>query len=101
MSLDELQELAVKHFSDIPNNQLLPIDFSAYTHENAYTERFYKNAFFVKPIENEIFIDITWCLPPLMEVKIIILNFSSLFELISCCLMCRNTKVHQRNILIF
>lgn len=68
MSLDELQELAIKHFSDIPNNQLPPDDFSAYTHENAYTDRFYKNLLFMKPIKNTSNVNIVCYLPPTQKV---------------------------------
>lgn len=68
MSLDELQELAIKHFADVRNNQLPPDDFSNFTHENAFCEKFYKKTFFVKSIRDQSTINIAWCLPPILRV---------------------------------
>lgn len=73
MTLDELQALAIKHFIDVPNNQLPPDDFSAYSHENAFTDRFYKKAYFMKPVQDTTTINIAWCLPSVFKV---LFNFS-------------------------
>ncbi|XP_031625679.1 nardilysin-like [Contarinia nasturtii] len=66
-SLDDLQEMANRHFSTIPNNQMPGDDFSKFTHHNAFQSKFYEKVYFVKPIGNISKIDITWCLWPMIE----------------------------------
>lgn len=56
-----------KHFWDIPNNGLPGDDFSSFTHRNAFESKFHEKVYFVKPIGNVSKIDITWCLPPMIE----------------------------------
>lgn len=68
LSLDELQELAVKHFSIIPNNQLPPVEFSAYSHENLCVEKFYNKTYFIKTALYGPELNIFWCLPPVIKV---------------------------------
>lgn len=63
------QELVVKHFKDVVNNQLEGEDFSSFTHQNAFTDKFHQKIYFVKPISNVSKIDITWCLGPILKVK--------------------------------
>ncbi|XP_055534870.1 nardilysin isoform X2 [Wyeomyia smithii] len=64
MSLDSLEELTVKYFSNIPNNHLPGDDFSAFSEQNAFKPDFYEKVFFVKPKSNICKLDVTWCLPP-------------------------------------
>lgn len=78
MTLDELQELAVKHFSDIPNNQLPPNDFSALTHENILVDKFYDKVFFVKSQLDNTVLNLFWSLPSSLRV---IISFSLIFFL--------------------
>ena len=61
MTLDQLQELAVHHFSDIPTNELPGSDFTSFTHSNAFTNDFTEKLFLVKPVANKTKIDITFC----------------------------------------
>lgn len=65
-TLDELQALIVEHFATVPNNELPGLDFSEYTHQNAFQPRFTDNVFFVQPIGNITKIDITWCMESLL-----------------------------------
>lgn len=63
MALDDLQDLIIKHFSTILNNNLPPIDFSHLTYEDVYQSKFNKKVYFVKPVKNTKRIDINWCIP--------------------------------------
>ncbi|XP_053683662.1 nardilysin-like [Sabethes cyaneus] len=63
MSLDSLEELTVKYFSNIPNNNLPGEDFSAFNERNAFKPDFYNKVFFMKPKSNICKLDVTWCLP--------------------------------------
>lgn len=63
------QELVVKHYSNVPNNQLAGLDFALSTHENAFQPKFHEKVFFVKPVGNVSKIDLTWCLPPQNPVR--------------------------------
>ncbi|XP_055626814.1 nardilysin-like isoform X2 [Toxorhynchites rutilus septentrionalis] len=63
MSLDELEQLTVKYFSNIPNNNLPADDFSNFNERNAFKPEFYNKVFFVKPKSNMCQLDVTWCLP--------------------------------------
>ncbi|CAD7086908.1 unnamed protein product [Hermetia illucens] len=67
LPLDTLEELVIKNFSDIPNNGLPGDDYSAFTHKNAFKDEFYQKVYFVKPVTNICKLEITWCLPPLVE----------------------------------
>ena len=65
--LDDLQELAEKHFASVPNNGLPSDDFSAIPHENVFQAKFHEKVYFVKPVGNISKIDITWCLPSVLK----------------------------------
>lgn len=64
MSLDELEELTVRYFSNIPSNNLPADDFSTFNERNAFRPDFYSKVFFVRPKSNICRLDVTWCLPP-------------------------------------
>lgn len=61
MSLDELEELAVRYFSNIPSNNLPGDDFSSFNELNAFRPDFYDKVFFVRPKSNICRLDLTWC----------------------------------------
>ncbi|XP_031638507.1 nardilysin-like [Contarinia nasturtii] len=65
--LDDLQEMANRHFSTIPNNHLAGDDFSQFNHLNAFQSKFYEKVYFVESIDNISQIDITWCLEPMIQ----------------------------------
>ena len=67
MPLDELQDLTVKHFMNVPSNNLPADDFSRFTHENAFKSDFYTKVYFVKPKANICRLDVTWCLPTVLK----------------------------------
>lgn len=68
MDLDELENLVVKHFSNVPRNNCKPKIYSDQSHNYAFTAKFHKKVFFVKAIKNVSKISITWCLPPMLKV---------------------------------
>lgn len=78
MTLDELQALAVKYFSDIPNNELAPNDLPALTHENVFVENFYDKVFLVDWELDSTLLNIFWCFPTSLQV--FILSYFILFS---------------------
>ncbi|XP_062565638.1 nardilysin isoform X2 [Armigeres subalbatus] len=67
MSLDELEQLTVKYFTGIPNNNLPGDDFSSYNEGNAFKSDFFSKVYYVKPKSNICRLDVTWCLPPSID----------------------------------
>lgn len=59
----------MKHFSDIPNNQMPGVDYlvESKNWENVFKPEFTKKLFIVKPVSNISKVDVTFCLPPLIE----------------------------------
>lgn len=68
LPIDELESLVVKHFSDIPSNNLAGKDFAVYDYRRAFSEEFHSEVFFVKPIENVCKLELTWVLPPMTNL---------------------------------
>lgn len=64
MTLDELEDLTVRYFSNIPSNNLPGDNFSSFNERNAFRPDFYNKVFFVRPKSNICRLDVTWCLPP-------------------------------------
>ncbi|XP_055843466.1 nardilysin isoform X2 [Episyrphus balteatus] len=67
LPIEELEEMAVKHFKDIPNNNQDGDDFSAFNYRDAFRPEFYQRVYFVKPVENVNKVELTWCLPALKK----------------------------------
>lgn len=67
LTLDDLQNLAIKHFSQIPSNYLPGRDTSMFNFRNVFRDEFKNKLFYVKPFANIIKLEITWCLPPLTD----------------------------------
>ncbi|EDV52584.1 nardilysin [Drosophila erecta] len=65
LSLDELEELLVRHCADIPNSQQNSIDVSQFQYHTAFREQFYKELFLVQPVEDVCKLELTWVLPPM------------------------------------
>ncbi|XP_065362952.1 nardilysin [Calliphora vicina] len=65
LPIDELETLVVKHFNDVPSNNLSGKDFTVYDYRQAFSEEFHNEVFFVKPIENVCKLELTWVLPPM------------------------------------
>ncbi|EDX00054.2 uncharacterized protein Dyak_GE23250 [Drosophila yakuba] len=65
LSLDELEELLVRHCADIPTSQANPIDVSQFNYQKAFREQFYKDLFLVQPVEDVCKLELTWVLPPM------------------------------------
>ncbi|XP_017963608.1 nardilysin [Drosophila navojoa] len=63
LPIDELESMVLRHFADIPSNDVPSPDLSMYGYQNCFRPEFHKNAFFVKPVENVIKLELTWVLP--------------------------------------
>lgn len=66
LSLDELQKMAVEYFGPIPNNNLPGDDFSAFNHTNAFLPSFVSKVVYMKPVANQLRLDLTWPIPTLL-----------------------------------
>uniref|UniRef100_A0A1A9W6A1 Nardilysin n=1 Tax=Glossina brevipalpis TaxID=37001 RepID=A0A1A9W6A1_9MUSC len=65
LPIDEMENLVVKHFSDVPSNNLPGKDFGVYNYREAFNAEFHTDVFFVKPVENVCKLELTWVLPPM------------------------------------
>lgn len=65
LSLDELEELLVRHCADIPTSQQNSIDVSQLNYQKAFRDQFYKDVFLVQPVEDVCKLELTWVLPPM------------------------------------
>lgn len=68
LPIDELENLVVKHFTDIPSNNLSGKDFSVYDYRKAFSAEFHNEVFFVKPIENVCKLELTWVFPAMTKL---------------------------------
>ncbi|XP_065364663.1 nardilysin-like [Calliphora vicina] len=68
LPLKELEHLAIKHFADVLNNELPGHDFEQYNYKQAFKREFFKEVFFVKPIENVCKLYLTWVLPSTLKL---------------------------------
>ncbi|EDX15747.1 GD17647 [Drosophila simulans] len=67
LSLDELEELLVRHCADIPTSQQNSIDVSQLNYQKAFREQFYRDVFLVQPVEDVCKLEMTWVLPPMKD----------------------------------
>ncbi|XP_060660228.1 nardilysin [Drosophila nasuta] len=65
LSLDELEELLVRHCSTIPQSDEPPLDISKYNYRDAFQDRFFKEVLLVQPMEDVCKLEMTWVLPPM------------------------------------
>jgi len=63
LPIDELESLVVRHFSEIPHNDVRAPDLSKFNYRDAFRPEFHEQVFFVKPVENECKLELTWVLP--------------------------------------
>ncbi|XP_017065848.1 nardilysin [Drosophila eugracilis] len=63
LPMDELESLVVRHFSEIPHNDVKAPDLCKFNYRNAFKPEFHEQVFFVKPVENECKLELTWVLP--------------------------------------
>ncbi|KAH8274415.1 hypothetical protein KR026_011557, partial [Drosophila bipectinata] len=63
LPIEELEALVLRHFSDIPHNNNAAPDLSVFNYRNAFRPEFHEQVFFVKPVENECKVELTWVLP--------------------------------------
>ncbi|XP_034475038.1 nardilysin [Drosophila innubila] len=63
LPIEELESLVLRHFADIPSNQVTAPDLSKFNYRSAFRAEFHEHAFFVKPVENVCKVELTWVLP--------------------------------------
>lgn len=63
LPLDELENLLVRHCSDIPKSQMPPLDMSSFDYRNAFKETFFRDVLLVQPVEDVCKLELTWVLP--------------------------------------
>lgn len=68
LGLDVLQELVVRHWSDMPNNEMPGDDFGEFNHLNAFDEEFSTKVLLMKPVANITKLELTFCLPTMLKV---------------------------------
>ncbi|XP_030378119.1 nardilysin isoform X2 [Scaptodrosophila lebanonensis] len=67
LPIEDLESLVVRHFADIPSSGVSGPTFAQYNFRDAFREEFYREVFFVKPVENECKLELTWVLPPMLQ----------------------------------
>ncbi|KAH8409061.1 hypothetical protein KR009_006071, partial [Drosophila setifemur] len=67
LPMDELEALVVRHFAEIPHNEQRAPDLSTFNYRNAFRPQFHEHVFFVKPVENECKLELTWVLPSMRQ----------------------------------
>lgn len=67
LSLDELEDLLVRHCSNIPPSQEPPMDVSELHYRYAFKENFFKEMLLVQPVEDVCKLEFTWVLPPMKK----------------------------------
>ncbi|XP_016977512.1 nardilysin [Drosophila rhopaloa] len=65
LSLDELEELLIRHCADIPISQVNAEDVSKFNYQKAFREEFFKDVLLVQPVEDVCRLELTWVLPPM------------------------------------
>lgn len=62
----------MRHFADVPSNNLPGDDFSTIKTENdkPFKEEFYENVIFIKPVRKACNMEFRWCMPSLLNVSI-------------------------------
>ncbi|XP_033249666.1 nardilysin-like [Drosophila miranda] len=64
-SLDELEELLVRHCADIPNSQENASDMNSLSYQKAFNETLFSDVILVQPMEDVCKLELTWVLPPM------------------------------------
>lgn len=67
LPIEDLEEMAIEHFRDIPNNKQNGDDFTLLDYRDAFKPEFYEKVYFVKPVENVTKVELTWCLPAMKK----------------------------------
>lgn len=75
LGLDVLQELVVRHWSDMPNNERPGDDYADFNHLNAFNEEFSSKLLLMKPVANVTKLELTFCLPTMLKVIIVCVFF--------------------------
>lgn len=81
LSLDALQEIVVKNFSNTHKHRLSPLDYATATYENAFQTKFHEQVIFRKPVWYGMgwltspTLTLTWCLPPERLVSKLFFSF--------------------------
>ncbi|KAH8302076.1 hypothetical protein KR044_002520, partial [Drosophila immigrans] len=65
LSLDELEELLVRHCASVQQSESPPLDVSKYSYNEAFQRRFFDEVLLVQPMEDVCKLELTWVLPPM------------------------------------
>ncbi|XP_076237531.1 nardilysin [Calliopsis andreniformis] len=65
LPLDVLEEYVIQCFSNVPNNNLPPDDFTPFKGANSFDTPTFRRIYKVKPIKDLRQIELTWAMPPL------------------------------------
>ncbi|BFG02851.1 nardilysin-like [Drosophila madeirensis] len=67
LPLDELEAMVVRHFAEIVRNDSKAPDLTKFDYRQAFRPEFHEQVFFVKPVENECKVELTWVLPSVRQ----------------------------------
>ncbi|KAH8343533.1 hypothetical protein KR059_012169 [Drosophila kikkawai] len=67
LPIEELESLVVRHFAEIPHNEIRAPDLSKFDYRQAFRPEFHEQVYFVKPVENECKLELTWVLPEVQQ----------------------------------
>ncbi|XP_016999261.2 nardilysin isoform X1 [Drosophila takahashii] len=68
LSLDELEEMLMRHCADIPVSQENSVDVSRFNYQTAFREEFFNDVFLVQPVEDVCKLELTWVVPPMKNL---------------------------------
>ncbi|XP_002075540.3 nardilysin [Drosophila willistoni] len=63
LPIEDLESLVLRYFADIPKNDIKAPDLTKFDYRQAFRKEFHEKVFFVKPVENECKLELTWVLP--------------------------------------
>ncbi|KAM8710478.1 hypothetical protein ACLKA7_017146 [Drosophila subpalustris] len=67
LSLDELEQLLVRHCASIPQSEEPPLNVEKLHYRHAFKEKFFKELLLVQPVEDVCKLELTWVLPPMRK----------------------------------
>ncbi|SPP85819.1 nardilysin [Drosophila guanche] len=64
-SLDEIEDLLVRHCADIPNSEENAKNMDSLSYQKAFNDTFFGDVFLVYPVKDVCKLELTWVLPPM------------------------------------
>ncbi|KAM7347169.1 nardilysin-like isoform 1-T3 [Cochliomyia hominivorax] len=68
LPLQQMEQMAVALLQDIKNNEMPGLNYKDYNYREAFKREFFEEVFFIKPIANINNLDLTWVLPPTLQL---------------------------------